>query len=54
MGNCWAMMMMMMMMMILGTGHSTLVPGYTSYHIYVLVPDILSSGCSMVSVTCLW
>jgi hypothetical protein len=38
---------------ILGTGHSTLVPGYTLYHIYVLVPDILSSGCSIVSVTCL-
>ena len=37
----------------LGTGHSTLVPGYTLYHIYVLVPDILSSGCSIVSVTCL-
>ena len=36
----------------LGTGHSTLVPGYTLYHIYVLVPDILSSGCSIVSVTC--
>jgi hypothetical protein len=29
-------------------------PGYTLYYIYVLVPDILSSGCSIVSVTCLW